>query len=57
MLKWAIIFFVLALVAGALGFGELAGAFIWLAQLLFWLFVIVAGVLLILALVAYRKVT
>lgn len=57
MMKWAIIFLVLALVAGALGFGELAGAFIWLAQLFFWLFVIVAGILLILALVAYKKVT
>jgi uncharacterized membrane protein YtjA (UPF0391 family) len=57
MIKWAIIFFVLALVAGALGFGELAGAFIWLAQLLFWLFVIVAGIFLALALFAYKKVT
>ena len=35
MLKWAIIFAVIALVAGALGFGGIAGAAAGIAKLLF----------------------
>ncbi|MBP0446969.1 DUF1328 domain-containing protein [Roseomonas sp. SSH11] len=57
MLKWAIIFAVIALVLGALGFGGLAGAAMGIAKILFWLAVIIAVALLVLGLTVYRKVT
>lgn len=57
MIKWAIIFAVLALVMGVLGFGGLAGAFMSIAQILFWLAVIIAVVLFVLGLTVYKKVT
>ena len=57
MIKWAIIFAVVALVLAVLGFGGLAGAFMDIAQILFWLAVIIAVLLLVLGLTVYRKVT
>ena len=40
MLRWALIFLVVALVAGLLGFTTLAGAAIGIAKILFYVFVI-----------------
>lgn len=40
MLRWALIFFVFALVAAALGFGGIAGAATGIAKFLFWVFVV-----------------
>jgi uncharacterized membrane protein YtjA (UPF0391 family) len=40
MLKWALIFLVVALIAAALGFGGIAGAASGIAQILFWVFVV-----------------
>lgn len=57
MIKWAIIFFVAALILGALGFGGLAGAAMGVAKLLFWIVVIIAVVLFVLGLTVYRKIT
>ncbi len=57
MLKYAIILAVIALVLGVLGFGGLAGAFIDIAKILFWLAVIVAVALFVLGLTVYKKVT
>lgn len=57
MLKWAAIFAVIALVAGLLGFGGIAGAAWGVAKLLFWVFVAIAVVLFILGLTVYKKVT
>ena len=57
MLKWAIIFAVAALVLAILGFGGLAGAFIDIAVILFWLAVIIAVIFFVLGFIAYRKVT
>ena len=57
VIKWAAIFAVLALVMAVLGFGGLAGAFIDIAKVLFWLAVIVAVVLFILGYTVYKKVT
>lgn len=57
MIKWAIIFFVAALILGALGFGGLAGAAMGVAKLLFWIVVIIAVVMLVLGLTVYRKIT
>jgi uncharacterized membrane protein YtjA (UPF0391 family) len=39
MLRWALIFLVVALIAAALGFTGIAGASMGIAQILFWLFV------------------
>jgi uncharacterized membrane protein YtjA (UPF0391 family) len=57
MLKWALIFAIVALAAGALGFGGIAGAAAGIAKLLF--FVAVVGFLIFLALGVFagRKLT
>ncbi|RAK62764.1 MULTISPECIES: DUF1328 family protein [Phenylobacterium] len=57
MLKWALIFAIVAIVAAALGFGGIAGAAAGIAKLLF--FVAVVGFLLFLALGVFagRKLT
>ena len=39
MLRWAIIFFVIAIVAAVLGFGGIAGAASGIATLLFYVFI------------------
>jgi uncharacterized membrane protein YtjA (UPF0391 family) len=57
MLKWAIIFAVGALVLGVLGFGGLAGAFMSIARILFWLFVVIAVLLFVLGFTVYKKAT
>lgn len=57
MLKWAAIFAVLALVLGLFGFSGMAGAFWNIAQVLFWLFVIIAVALAVLGVTIYKKVT
>lgn len=57
MLKWAIIFAVAALVLAILGFGGLAGAFIDIAKILFWLAVIIAVLFFVLGFTIYKKVT
>ena len=57
MLKWAIIFAVVALVLAVLGFGGLAGAFIDIAKILFWLAVIITVIFFVLGFTIYKKVT
>lgn len=47
MLSWALLFFIVALVAAVLGFGGIAGAASGIAQLLFFGFLILAVVVLI----------
>ncbi|MFC7292676.1 DUF1328 domain-containing protein [Hirschia litorea] len=39
MLGWSVTFFVVALIAAALGFGGLAGTFAGVAQILFFVFI------------------
>lgn len=56
MLKWAIIFAVAALILAVLGFGGLAGAFVDIAVILFWLAVIVTVIVFVLGLTVYKKV-
>ncbi len=53
MVRWIIIFLVIALIAGILGFGTLAGAAMNIAQIVFWIFL----VLLVLSLLSslFRK--
>ena len=54
MLYWALVFFVIALVAGALGFGGVASASSGIAQILFFLFIVLFAASLILGLVRRR---
>ena len=57
MIKWAIIFAVIALIAGALGFTGVAGAAMGIAKFLFWAAVIIAVVLFVLGMTLYKKLT
>lgn len=57
MLKWAIIFFIIALVAGGLGFTGIAGTAMGIAKILFWIGLVIAIVLLVLGVTVYKKVT
>jgi uncharacterized membrane protein YtjA (UPF0391 family) len=57
MLKWAIIFAVVALVAGLLGFTGIAGAAAGVAKILFFLFLAVVAFFVIAGLFAGRKIT
>ena len=41
MLRWALIFLVVALIAGVLGFTSIAGAASGIAQIMFWIFLVV----------------
>ncbi len=40
MLTWALMFFVVAIIAGALGFFAIAGTAAWVAKVLFLIFVV-----------------
>ena len=57
MLRWALIFLVIGLVAAVLGFTNVAGTSIAIAQTLFYIFIVIFLVLLVLGLIAGRKVT
>ena len=55
MLRWAILFLVIGLVAGLLGFTSLAGASIAIAKTLFFIFMVIFLVLLIAGLSIARR--
>ena len=57
MLRWALLFLILGLVAAVLGFGGIAGASFAIAKTLVWIFLVIFLVFLVLGLVAARKVT
>lgn len=57
MLRWALVFLVLGLIAGVLGFTAVAGASIAIAKFLFFLFLAVFLVFLILGITAARRLT
>jgi uncharacterized membrane protein YtjA (UPF0391 family) len=56
MLRWALIFLVIGLIAALLGFTSIAGASIAIAKTLFYIFMVIFLVLLVLGLFAARKV-
>jgi uncharacterized membrane protein YtjA (UPF0391 family) len=56
MLKWAVIFLIVALVAALLGFGGIAGAAAGFAQILFFVALAVFVIMLIAGLATGRKV-
>jgi len=57
MLRWALAFLVLALIAAFFGFGGVAVASAGIAKILFYLFLIVFAITLISGLVTARRVT
>ncbi len=57
MIKWAIIFAIIGVVAGVLGFGGIAGGAFGIAKFLFWAAIIVAVVLFLLAVTVFKTVT
>ena len=57
MIKWAIIFAVIGLVAGLLGFTGIAGAAMGIAKFLFWAAVIIAVILFVLGMTIYKNLT
>ncbi|MDZ4061516.1 MAG: DUF1328 domain-containing protein [Brevundimonas sp.] len=56
MIKWAIILAVIALILAVLGFGGLAGVFVDIAIILFWIAVIIAVAVFVLGVTVYKKV-
>ena len=57
MIKWAIIFAIIGLIAGVLGFTGVAGAAMGIAKFLFWAAVIIAIILFVLGMTVYKKLT
>jgi uncharacterized membrane protein YtjA (UPF0391 family) len=57
MLRWALIFLVIGLIAGVLGFTGVAGTSIAIAKTLFFIFIVIFLVFLILGLTVARKVS
>jgi uncharacterized membrane protein YtjA (UPF0391 family) len=56
MLRWAVIFLVIALVAALLGFGNLAGGAASIAMILFYVFLAITVILFLLSLFGRRPV-
>jgi uncharacterized membrane protein YtjA (UPF0391 family) len=50
MLKWALIFFVISLIAGGLGFSGISAATAGIAKILFFLFLALTAVVIVIAL-------
>ena len=57
MLRWALIFLVIGLIAGVLGFTGVAGTSIAIAKILFFIFLAIFLVLVIAGFTVARKVT
>ncbi len=55
MLRWAIAFLIIALIAGVLGFGGVAGTASGIASTLFWVFVVLFVISLIVSLVTGKR--
>ncbi len=56
MLRWAVIFAILSLVLGVLGFGGMASAFAGIAKLLFFLTIAIFAILLTLGLMVGKSI-
>jgi len=57
MLRWAVIFFIISIIAAVFGFGGIATAAAGIAKVLFYLFLAIAVVMLVAALLAGRNLT
>jgi len=56
MVKWALVFLVVGLIAGVLGFTGIAGAAIGIAKLLFFIAIALFVVMLLLGVTVFKKV-
>lgn len=56
MLKWAAIFFIIAIVAAIFGFGGIAATAAGIAKVLFFIFLVIFVIFLVMGLVAGRRV-
>jgi len=54
ILRWALLFFLVSIVAGILGFTDISAASVDIARFLFYVFVVIFLVLLILGLTIFR---
>lgn len=57
MLRWALIFLIAGVVLAVLGFGGIGGAFVEIAKILFFIAIAIFVLLLVLGVIAGRKVT
>jgi uncharacterized membrane protein YtjA (UPF0391 family) len=57
MLRLALIFLVVGLILGALGFGGIGGAFVGIAKILFFIAIALFVIFLVIALMAGRAIT
>jgi uncharacterized membrane protein YtjA (UPF0391 family) len=57
LLKWALVFFVISIVAAVLGFGGISAAAADVAKVLFFIFIAIAALLVIAGVAFYRRVT
>ena len=57
MIKWAVIFLVIGLVLGLLGFGGIGGAFVGIAKFLFFIAIALFVIFLVLGYTVFKKVT
>jgi len=57
MLRWALIFLVIGLVAGIFGFTGVEGAAVSIAKTLFFLFIVIFLVLLVLGMAAGKRIS
>lgn len=55
MLRWAVIFFIIAIVAAALGYGGIAGSAAGIAETLFIIFIILFAITLVWHLISGRR--
>jgi len=55
MLHWAVVFFVLALVAGLFGFTGIAATAVGIAQILFYIFLVIFFITLVFSLFSGRR--
>lgn len=56
MLKYAVIFLVVGLILGAMGFGGVGGAFVGVAKILFFVAIAIFVVLLVLGILGAKKI-
>lgn len=57
MLRWSLVFLIFALVAGVFGFTEIAGESMYIARILFFVFLVVFLVGVVYSLVTGKRVT
>ncbi|PCC71476.1 Protein of unknown function [Nannocystis exedens] len=57
MLRWAVVFFIISIIAAIFGFGGVANAASDIAQVLFFIFIVIFAVMLVAGLVAGKSIS